>query len=207
MNLIKQNRMAISVGVTGGIGSGKSMVSEIFKLFGVPVFEADKEAKSLLNSNVDIRSKLTNLYGEDIYTPNGTVDRKKLAGIIFNNDIELSKVNKIVHPVVRLEYLEWLKKQDHPYVIHEAAILFESGFYKMMDFTILVSAPEEARIQRVAKRDNVTFEQVRERIVNQWSDEQKSELASLEIRNDNKKLIIPQLIKIDKQLKENGKIW
>jgi len=199
--------MAISIGITGGIGSGKSTVCEIFKLLGVPVFEADKVAKRLLNSDKDIRSKLTDLYGDDIYTPNGSVNRKKLAGIIFNNDFELSKVNKIVHPTVRSEYFRWSKKQDHPYVILEAAILFESGFYKMMDFTILVSAPEEARVERVSKRDNVTFDQVRERITNQWTDKQKRKLASLEIKNDNTELIIPQLIKIDKQLKENGKIW
>ena len=199
--------MAISVGITGGIGSGKSTICEVFKLLGVPVFEADKEAKNLLNSNIDIRSRLTNLYGNDIYTSNGTVNRKKLAEIIFNNDIELSKVNKIVHPVVRSEYFEWLKKQDHPYIIHEAAILFESGFYKMMNFTLLVSAPEEIRIQRVVERDNVPPGQVRKRMAKQWSDEQKRKLASLEIENDNTELIIPQLVKMDKQLKENGKIW
>jgi dephospho-CoA kinase len=199
--------MTISVGITGGIGSGKSTVCEIFKLLGAPVFEADKEAKRLLNINSEVRLKLINLYGDDIYAADGTINRKKLAGIIFNNDIQLSKVNEIVHPVVRTEYFEWIKKQDYAYVIHEAAILFESGFYKMMDFTILVSAPEDVRIKRVARRDHLTFEQVRERIANQWSDEQKRELASFEITNDNKKLIIPQLVKIDKQLKEYGKIW
>lgn len=199
--------MTISVGITGGIGSGKSTVCEIFKLLGAPVFEADKEAKRLLDTNSEIKLKLIHLFGDDIYTANGTINRKKLAGIIFNNNIQLSKVNEVVHPVVRSEFFEWIKKQDCAYVIHEAAILFESSFYKMMDFTILVSAPENDRIKRVAKRDNVTFEQVRERIANQWSDEQKRELASLEIVNNNKELIIPQLVKIDKQLKEYGKIW
>jgi dephospho-CoA kinase len=199
--------MAISVGITGGIGSGKSTICEIFKLLGVPVFEADMEAKKLLNTNSEIKKRLIDLYGKDIYTSDGTVHRKKLAGIIFNNNIELSRVNEIIHPVVRSEYFEWLKKQETKYIIHEAAILFESGFYKMMDFSILISAPEDIRINRVAKRDNVTFEQVQKRIDNQWSDDRKRKLASWEIVNDNKKLIIPQLVKIDKQLKEYGKIW
>jgi dephospho-CoA kinase len=199
--------MTISVGITGGIGSGKSTICRIFKLLGAPVFEADKEAKRLLNTNSEIKLKLINLFGEGIYTADGTINRKKLAGIIFNDNIQLFNVNKIVHPVVRSEYFKWIKKQDYAYVVHEAAILFESGFYKMMDFTILVSAPVEDRIKRVAKRDNLTFEQVRKRIVNQWPDEQKRVLASVEIINNNKELIIPQLVKIDKQLKEYGKIW
>ena len=160
-----------------------------------------------MNSNSEIINELINLYGEDIYTRDGRINRKKLAGIIFNDDIQRAKVNKLVHPMVRNEYKSWINQQKAPYAIHEAAILFESGFYKMMDFTILVSAPKDDRIKRVARRDHVTFEQVRERIANQWLDEQKRELASLEITNDNKKLIIPQLVKIDKQLKEYGKIW
>jgi len=199
--------MTISVGITGGIGSGKSTICSIFKLLGIPVFDADMEEKKILNSNTDVKEDLIHLYGNGIYTSDGPVNRKKLAGIIFNNDIELAKVNNIIHPAVRTEYFEWLKKQKSVYVIHEAAILFESGFYKMMDFTILVTAPVEIRIKRVAERDGVTFEQVRERIAKQWSDENKRELASVEIINNNKELIIPQLVKIDKQLKEYGKIW
>lgn len=199
--------MALKIGITGGIGSGKSTVCKIFKLLGVPVFEADLEAKKLMSSNAAIRNGLIDLYGNDIYTANGNVDRKKLAGIIFKDDLQLQKVNALVHPQVRAEFLDWAQYQDSPYVVHEAAILFESGFYKMMDATILVSAPEEERINRVSKRDGSDREQIRSRIQKQWPDEEKRKLATFEITNDNKNLIIPEIIKIDKQLRENGKIW
>ena len=197
----------ITIGITGGIGSGKSTVCKIFKLLGVPVFEADFAAKELINSNSEIKTGLIHLFGNDIYTPNSGVDRKKLANIIFNDDIQLAKVNKLVHPVVRSEYANWIKKQNSRYIIHEAAILFESGFYKMMDFTILVSAPELQRIERVINRDGTSEKLVKERMAKQWTDEQKRELASVEIKNDNRNLIIPQIVKIDNQIKKYGKIW
>jgi dephospho-CoA kinase len=113
----------------------------------------------------------------------------------------------LIHPAVRSEFLNWQKQQNSEYIIHEAAILFESGFYKMMDFTILVSAPEDMRIKRVTKRDKVLPELVLSRISKQWSDEKKRTLASIELVNDNKNLLIPQILEIDKNLKTYGKIW
>ena len=199
--------MALRVGVTGGIGSGKSTVCKVFRLLGAPVFEADLVARQLMDTNEKIRYRLISLFGNDVYTSDARVDRKKLASLIFNDDIQLQKVNELVHPVVRAEFIQWADKQEAPYVIHEAAILFETGFYKMMDFTILVSAPEEQRIKRVLKREGVRLEQVKERIQKQWNDEEKRKLASLEIRNADNDMIIPQIIKIDKQLREYGKIW
>ena len=199
--------MALRVGVTGGIGSGKSTVCKVFRLLGAPVFEADLAARQLMDSNEKIRHGLIALFGNNIYTPDAHVDRKKLASLIFNDDIQLQKVNELVHPVVRTEFIQWADKQETPYVIHEAAILFETGFYKMMDFTILVSAPEGQRIKRVLKREGVRLEQVKERIQKQWNDEEKRKLASLEIRNADNDMIIPLIIKIDKQLREYGKIW
>lgn len=199
--------MTIKVGITGGIGSGKSTVCKVFKTLGIPVFEADIVAKNLVNTNSDIKKGLINLYGEGIYIPDGGVDRKKLASIIFNDDIQLDKVNKLIHPAVRNEFDCWIKNQNTKYVIHEAAILFESGFYKIMDYTILVSAPTDTRIERVSKRDNISVELVKERIAKQWTDKQKAELATIVLNNDNTELLIPQIIKIDKQLKEYGKIW
>ena len=199
--------MALVIGITGGIGSGKSTICRVFKILGVPVFEADAVAKHLMNTNKEIRFGLIRLFGEGIYMDDDCVDRKKLANIIFNNDFILKKVNELVHPIVRNNFLEWLKKQEAPYVIHEAAILFESGFYKMMDFTIHVSAPEQQRIERVVKRDGITEALVVERIKKQWSDGEKQKLASVVIKNDNKNLIIPEILKIDKNLKEYGKIW
>ena len=197
----------ITIGITGGIGSGKSTVCKIFKLLGIPIFEADVVAKELINSNSEIKTELIRLFGNDIYTPNEGVDRKKLASIIFNDNIQLAKVNKLVHPVVRNEYANWVEKQNTQYVIHEAAILFESGFYKMMDFTILVSAPENQRIERVIKRDKTLETQIKERMAKQWTDEQKRKLATTEIKNADNDLIIPQIIKIDNQIKKYGKIW
>ena len=197
----------ITIGITGGIGSGKSTVCKIFRLLGIPIFEADIVAKELVNSNSEIKTELIRLFGNDIYTPNEGVDRIKLANIIFNDNIQLAKINKLVHPVVRNEYEKWVEEQNTEYVIHEAAILFESGFYKMMDFTILVSAPENQRIERVIKRDITLENQVKERMAKQWSDEQKRVLATVEIKNADSDLIIPQIVKIDNQIKEYGKIW
>ncbi|MCG6186895.1 dephospho-CoA kinase [Maribellus maritimus] len=199
--------MTIKIGITGGIGSGKSTICNIFKLLGVPVFEADTIAKQLLDSDSKIKTKLIHLFGEGIYMDNGRVNRKKLANIIFNDNIQLEKMNKMVHPVVREKFNDWVDKQNHKYIIHEAAILFESGFYKMMDFNILVSAEKRHRIERVKKRDGVSEAQVLERISRQWTDKEKRKLASIEIINDNKRLIIPEIIEIDKKLKKYGKIW
>lgn len=199
--------MPVKVGITGGIGSGKSTVCRVFKTLGTPVFEADVVAKELLNSSSHIKKELTRLYGNDIYTENKYVDRKKLASIIFNSNIELKKVNAIVHPEVRIAFNEWEKQQNSAYIIHEAAILFESGFYKLMDFSILVSAPEDLKMAWLKKRDDLSTEEIRSRMEKQWDDEQKRKLASIEIINDNIQLIIPRIIEIDKQLKEYGKIW
>lgn len=199
--------MTLKIGITGGIGSGKSSVCKVFKVLGVPVFEADVVAKKLIESDPEIRNGLINLFGADIYSPNGRLDRKKLAGLIFNNDIQLQKVNELVHPAVRANFLNWVEEQNAPYVIHEAAILFESGFYKIMDHTILVSAPEQERIDRVSRRDKVTEDQVRERMQKQWPDAEKRKLATFEIKNADSDMILPIVIKIDKQLRENGKIW
>lgn len=200
--------MALIIGITGGIGSGKSTVCQVFQLLGVPVFKADEVSKQLLDTNDVIKSGLIRLFGNEIYLSDGKVDQKKLASIIFNNEAQLKKVNELIHPEVRAEFESWVKKHSHfPYVIHEAAILFESGFYKMMDFTILVSAPENQRIDRVMERNSVTEAEVKERIKRQWPEEKKQQLADKELINDNKNLIIPEIIQIDKNLKEYGKIW
>ena len=199
--------MTLKIGITGGIGSGKTIVCEIFKLLGVPVFQADFVAGKLINSDAVIRSELISRYGNDIYQTDRKVNREKLAGIIFNDDAELEKVNKIIHPVVRNEFMNWVKNQEAEYVIHEAAILFESGFYKMMDAVILVTAPEEIRIERVIKRNGLTRENVLSRIAKQWPDSEKRKFATFELINDNKSLLIPQIIEIDNKIKINGKIW
>ena len=199
--------MTLKVGITGGIGSGKSTICRIFKILGVPVFEADLVAKQLLLTNIEIRNELIRLFGVGVYLEDGAVNRKKLAEIIFNDDVQLAKMNALVHPVVRNEFHKWVKQQNSSYVIHEAAILFESGFYKLMDFTILVSAPEEERIWRIVKRDDISEKQVKERLAKQWTDAEKRKLADYEIKNDNENPVLPEIIQIDKRLREHGKIW
>ncbi|GET24766.1 dephospho-CoA kinase [Prolixibacter sp. NT017] len=195
------------IGVTGGIGSGKSTICEIFRLLGAPVYEADAEAKKLQDENQDIKKGLINLFGSFIYFENGKLDRKKLADFIFSNKSLLKEVNELVHPVVHAHYEHWLTVNGRaPYIIYEAAILFESGFYKNMDEIILVTAPEETRIARVVSRDKLTYEQVKKRIQNQWPEEEKRKLADYIIENNNSNLVIPQVVELDKRFKNNGKI-
>lgn len=194
----------IKVGVTGGIGSGKSTVCKVFAALGIPVFEADPVAKELMNNNPLLGEKLISLFGPDVYLPNHTINRKYLAGIVFNNPSLLRQLNNAVHPVVQDAFNNWCEKQDAPYIIHEAAILFESGFYKMMDKTITVVADEAERISRVVKRDELSEQQVRERIRNQWNDAQRMELADFIIRNNETDLIIPQILEIDKRIRTHG---
>ncbi len=194
----------IKVGITGGIGSGKSTICQFFRSIGIPVFEADIEAKKLVSNSESIRYQLKALFGSDIYLPNKTIDRKKLASLIFNSPPLLQKVNNIIHPEVRKYFETWCEKQQTPYIIHEAAIMFESGFYEMMDYTVLVTAPEEIRIQRVMEREKTDADSVRARMEKQWKDEKKAELADFIIRNDGTELVVPQLVKLDKQFRTHG---
>src|ERR1035437_4169776 len=151
----------IKIGITGGIGSGKSMVCEVFKLLGVPVFHADSVARDLQQNDVQIRTSLIDLFGEEIYTSDGTLNRQKLAELIFNDKELIEKVNKLIHPIVREVFINWADKHSGvSYILYEAAILFESVYYKDLDLNILVVADENLRIKRVMKRDNMTKEAV-----------------------------------------------
>lgn len=194
----------VKVGITGGIGSGKSTACKVFKVLGIPVFEADSVGKHLMNSDAQIQARLVHLFGSAVYLPDHTIDRKYLSGIVFSNPSLLAELNSIVHPAIRQAFEEWILEQHSPYVLLEAAILFESGFYKAMDRTITVVTDEAQRIKRVMKRDAVTEEQVRQRIGNQWSDEQRIKLADFVIGNNDNELIIPQIVEIDKKLRSNG---
>jgi dephospho-CoA kinase len=194
----------IKVGITGGIGSGKSTVCKVFKVLGIPVFEADSVAKQFMNSDTELRNQLIRLYGTSVYLPDQTINRKYLAGIVFNNPSLLGELNKVVHPIVRKAFESWCYDQHSPYVLHEAAILFESGFYKIMDKTITVVVSEEERIQRVMKRDKVSLEMVQQRIKNQWTDEERIKLADFVIGNNEIELIIPQIVEIDKKIRAHG---
>lgn len=194
----------LKVGVTGGIGSGKTLICNVFAKLDVPVFNADSIAKSIINYDSEVVLKFKELFGTDIYTDN-QINSKKLADLIFNNKEIIQQVNSIVHPKVREYFIEWCEQyQTKPYVIQEAAILFESNAYKQLDFTINVHASEETRLKRVMLRDNVSEEKVIERMKNQFSDEQRMKLADFTIDNENNTMILPQIINIhNKLIKEN----
>lgn len=170
------------VGLTGGIGSGKTTVADFFSQLGVPVYIADVEAKKLTNRSKYIRKKLIALLGEEAYTPDG-INRKFVADKIFTNSELLKKVNTIIHPKVATHFKRWMAKLDAPYCIKEAAILFENGSYKQCDLNILVTAPIELRIQRVLERDETSRPAIQDRISNQWDDEKKLKLADFHIEN------------------------
>ena len=196
------------IGITGGIGSGKTTVCEIFKLLGVPVFHADLEAKFLQNNDLHIRDLLIKLFGNQIYSLNGMLDRKKLAGLIFNDSESLANVNAIIHPAVRQNFLKWTNiHKDASYILYEAAILLESGYASDFDSNILVLADEKVRIERVVKRDRVSEDLVIQRINNQMPDSKKLTMVDYIIENSNVKLLFPQIIELDKLFKSDGKNW
>ncbi|RZT95624.1 dephospho-CoA kinase [Ancylomarina subtilis] len=190
----------LSIGLTGGIGSGKSLVAEFFSLLGVPVYTSDVEAKKLMQTDITIRESLLNEFGDSVYSESGELNRAELANIIFNDAEALKKVNAIVHPQVRLHYQAWLEKQvEVAYVIQESAILFDTGLYKNFDRIITVTADTEIRIQRVMLRDKCTRESVLERMSKQVAEQTKIDLSDFVIYN-NSELIIPQIISIHEQL-------
>ena len=190
----------IKVGLTGNIGSGKSTVARIFEILGVPVYHADKEAKKFLSSP-EVKQELKKEFGKTIFS-GIEIDRKKLAEIVFNNKKSLSFLNSLIHPRVRKDFEDWCSAYSKaPYVIQEAAILFESGFNTFFDKTIVVSCPEEIAVKRVMERDGIPEKEVVERMKNQWAQEQKKQLADFIIENDNKSFVTNQVLKIDKALR------
>ena len=192
----------LKVGLTGSIGSGKTLVSKIFETIGVNVFYADDSAKALYG-NKKVKEEIVNVFGPSILTEDNKIDTKIFAGIIFNDKSALKKINSIIHPLVMNDFLNWLTNyKTDAYILHEAAILFESDLSKKFDFVIAVSAPEALRIERIMKRDNVNREAVIARIKNQWSDERKAKLADFVILNDETELLIPQVLKVNKILKQ-----
>jgi dephospho-CoA kinase len=171
------------IGLTGGIGSGKTTVANMFKKLGVPVYIADDEAKKLMHSD-SVKEKVIDLFGEEAYIDN-ELNRKYISSFVFKDKKLLEKLNHIVHPEVGKHFDDWLKKQMGIYVIKEAAILFENGNYKQCDKTILVISDEQKRIARVVQRDNTTNEKVVNIIENQWTDNQKIKLADFVIENNS----------------------
>ncbi len=189
----------LKVGITGGIGSGKTSACMVFETLGIPVYYADTRAKQLMNTDHILKASLEGHFGKDLYE-DGILNRRKLAGIIFNDKAALEKVNSWVHPAVARDFVHWCEQQTAPYVLEETAILFESGMSQRFGKVILVTAPESVRIARVCARDHVSPEAVRMRMDNQWPDEKKMALADYMICNDDIQPIIPQVMDIHKAL-------
>lgn len=188
----------LKVGLTGNIGSGKSLVASIFRTLSIPVFNADHEARTIINLD-EVKGKLSTLFGSEIFE-NDQINRKALAEIVFNDPKQLQLLNNIIHPQVRKSYEAWtIQHSNAPYFIYEAAILIETGFYKELDKIIFVSASEEIRIQRVMQRDNTTREQVVQRMKNQWNETRKTLFADYIIQNNEHDLLIPQVMAIHDQ--------
>jgi dephospho-CoA kinase len=190
----------LKIGITGNIGSGKTTVSKIFEVLGVPVFYADDEAKKVMVNDTILINELKQTFGALSYFEDGSLNRKHIAGIVFNNDAELKKLNTIVHPAVFRAFDNWmLQFKNAPYILKEAALLFESTSFKMCDKSIMVTAPLAMRIQRVMQRDDLTKDEILNREAKQFSEEQKLQLADYVINNDNTALIIPQVLALHEQ--------
>lgn len=193
----------IKIGITGGIGSGKSVVSEIFRLHGVPLYNADQEAKNLNDSSSYIRDQLTLQFGKDLYVE-GKLNRKKLASIMFHDDQKLAIVNSIIHPELARHFTEWCRqREDQPMIVLDAALLIEAGFNQFVDKIIMVSAPRELRIDRVMQRDHSSRNEVEARMNNQLPEEEKIKHADYVIRNDNRYSLILQVSELMKRMTED----
>ena len=190
----------LKVGITGNIGSGKTTVSKIFEVLGIPVFYADDEAKKVMVNDAILIVELKQAFGEQSYFEDGSLNRKHIAGIVFNNEAELKKLNAIVHPAVFRAFDSWvLRFKNAPYVLKEAALLFESSSFKICDKSIMVTAPLELRIARVMLRDGFSRDEILNREARQFSEEKKLQLADYAINNDNTELVIPQVVALHEQ--------
>jgi len=190
----------LKIGLTGNIGSGKSTVSRIFETLGVPVYRSDDEAKKILDK-AEVTEKVKQLFGSEILDENGKINRGKLAAIVFSDKIKISNLNNIIHPLVMDDFKEWtVAHLEYSYIIMESAILFETNFSSLFDKIIFVSAPETVRINRIMLRDRVDAAHVKIRIKQQLSEKDKIKKADFVIVNDDKSLIITQVLKIHAEL-------
>jgi dephospho-CoA kinase len=192
--------MATMIGLTGGIGSGKSVVAKVFATLGIPVFNADEEAKRIMQTSTEIKTKLIEQFGSSIYDASG-LQKEKLAAIVFNDPYQLQLLNAIVHPLTIQAAKDWAAKQTSPYVIKEAALIFESGAADGLLKVIGVTAPLSLRTHRVMQRDGITKEQVDARMRNQISDTIKMRLCDYVIENNNQQMVLPQVLDIDKAIR------
>ena len=189
----------IKVGLTGGIGSGKSTVAKVFEVLGIPVYYADEAAKRLMNADEELKEKIKLQFGNEVYK-NRQLDKKYLADIVFASPEKLALLNALVHPATLKDAERWMQKQTTPYCIKEAALIFESGAQQNLDYVIGVTAPAPLRILRTIHRDGVTKEEVIARMDKQMDDTIKMELCDFVITNDEQEMLLPQILELHKKL-------
>jgi dephospho-CoA kinase len=194
----------LKVGLTGNLGSGKSLIAKIFNILLIPVYNADNASKSFLKDRI-VQEKLRQAFGKAVFSATNEIDKKALGKIVFNDIRKLVILNSILHPLVREDFRNWCNSQkEKPYVIQEAAIIFESGFRDEYDKIIHVSCPEELAIERAMDRDNANREDIIKRMDFQWKDEKKAAISDYIILNDGSELIIPQVLKIHNLFLKNS---
>lgn len=192
-----QKERKIKVGLTGGIGSGKSYVAKIIEKMGYPVFNSDLESKKILGNNSHLQNQISLLVGKKILDEEGKLEKQFLSEILFKNPTLRQQINELIHPMVRQKFESWLNKQDSLLIFNEAAILYETGAYKRFDSMILVCAPDSLKIERIKKRDSMQIEQVKLRMKAQWDDSKKIEFNPFIIQNDEK---LPLLYQVEKTI-------
>jgi len=189
------------VGITGGIGSGKSTVAKFFSILGIPVYYADDRAKWLMANDQELKNKIRAAFGQESYLEDGSLNRTFLASQVFSDEEKVKSINALVHPAVKMDFETWVNQQKSPYILKEAALLFETGSFRDLDKTINVSAPLKIRITRIMLRDpHRTLAQIHDIIDKQLPDEEKNNLSDYVIKNSDNKLLIPQVLKIHQEL-------
>ena len=188
----------LKIGLTGGIGSGKSVVAKVFETLGIPVYYADDAARNLMNTDKELKAAIIKNFGEGSYT-NGELNRKYIAGIVFNDKEKLELLNSLTHPATIRDAEEWIKRQTSSYIIKEAALLFESGAHKNLDYVIGIDAPLPLRMKRVMARDGSSEEEIMKRINRQMDEKKKMKSCDFVIINDEQQLVIPQVLELHRK--------
>lgn len=186
----------LKIGITGGIGSGKTIICKLFQLQNIPVFYADEQAKTIMQTDTHLVEDLKAEFGDEVYSQEGLLNRRKLAALVFNDEIRLKKLNSLVHPAVFRAFDVWVKQQHTSYIIKEAALLFESGSNKDCDYVVLVKSPQDLKVKRIIERDTISETDVLKRMNKQLSDEEKEEKSDFIIYNDEKQMLISQVLKL-----------
>lgn len=190
----------LKIGLTGGIGSGKTTVAKVLEVLGVPVYYADEAAKELMHTNELLKQQLILHFGRETYFEDGQLNRKHISSIVFNNKEKLELLNSLVHPATIADAKEWFSKQQSPYVVKEAALLFESGTAEGLDYIIGVTAPAAIRMKRVMDRDGVTADEVKRRMANQVDETLKMKLCDFVLHNNEQELLLPQVLALHNEL-------